>query len=135
MLYLKAKKAPKLWGAYLSNIVYNDISGVNNPYALVQLCMFYAKNNHLSFRVYCPGCDKTDSRSYWFSRCPKCSYIPMYPKHTIEKQELNCKKCNFSFPTKNDTCKHCAVFCLHCKYSLVRSPSLFDKRPKSGYPN
>ena len=115
-------------------MVYENLSGINNPVALVHLCVFHAKKNGSSFKLYCPACEKTESRPYWFSRCPKCSNVHINPKHTIKKQELNCESCHISFPTTNDICDHCAVFCPHCKDGMVRSPSLFDKKPKHRYP-
>ena len=135
MMNTNTSKPPAMWDSYLSNMVNNDLSGVNNPEALVHLCVFHAKENDSSFCIYCSGCDKTNSRPYWFSRCPKCSKVHMYPKINLEKQELNCESCNCSFPTDNDLCEHCAVFCPHCNDGLVRSPSLFEKKPKRGYPN
>ena len=111
-------KPPDMWDAYLSNKIHDNVSLVNNPHALAHLALFYAKENNPPFRTPCPSCDQENAQSFWYARCPKCSKVHVYPKHTIGSQQINCQECNISFPTSNDTFEHCAAFCPDCKQGL-----------------
>ena len=125
---------PTDWKCYLEDMLGDDLAGVENPTALAHLAHLHDQEYGNNIRRYCVDCKDNVMRGSWFSKCPRCNQVHIYPKHGWTDQELNCEACRFSFHTNEETCHHIAAFCPKCQKAWITNPQM-NKKSKRGYVN
>ncbi len=122
---------PENWECYLDDMLGDDLEGIDNPKALAHLAQAHEKDFGNNVRRYCEDCNDNVLRGCWFSKCPQCEQVHIYPKHGWIHQELNCEACQYSFHTRDDTCRHIVAYCPKCQKAWVTNPNF--KTSKRGY--
>ena len=113
--YIRWKLHPKAcppedWKCYLEDMMDDNLEGIDKPIAFTHLAHSHEMKHGNNVRRYCEDCKDNTLQGCWFSKCPRCEQVHIYPKHGWTDQELNCEECQYSFHTSDDSCHHIVAF-------------------------